>query len=227
VALAPSPLAELDSTRRVLWSTEFWNKRVNRSLVLDGFEEVAPFPFQRMTFDKRSGSVRTSAGGQPRFIVFARNQIVFRPRGRLVAEAKTTIIPQDPGLELLDVQRPYRASWIAAGPTADGWIMRGRPARIRVFPRDDGRAQLLRVSLNLPNELPTPSRFTVREGAHVVRSHVAGTLEGDAVVTLCLAPGRLREATISTRSDRRLRNGRRVGVHLYGIRVGPAGRRHC
>ena len=225
VALAPSSLAELDTTRRVLWTTEFWNKRVNRSLVLDGYYgEVAPFPYQRMTLDNRDGRIRTSDDREPRFIVFARNQVVFRPRGRLVAEAKTTTIPQDPGLELLDVERPYRASWTATGPSADGWIDRGKPARIRVFPRRDGRAQLLRLSLNLPNELPAPSRFRVREGAQVVRSKVAGTLQGDAVVTLCLAPGRMREATISTRSNRRLRNGRRVGVHLYGIRVQPAGR---
>jgi hypothetical protein len=224
VALAPSALAELDTTRRVLWTNEFWNKRVNRSLVLDRYGEVAPFPYQRMTVDPRDGRIRTSGGDEPRFIVFARNQIDFRPRGRLVAEAKTTTIPQDPGLELLDVERPYRASWTATGPSIDGWIVRGKPARVRVFPRRDGRAQLLRLSLNLPNELPAPSRFTVREGAQVVRGKVAGTLQGDAVATLCLAPGRMREATISTRSDRRLRDGRRVGVHLYGIRVQPAGR---
>ena len=122
------------------------------------------------------------------------------------------------------MQRPYRAQWLAEGHSDDGWIVRTKPARIRVFPRDDGQAQRVRMSFNLPSELKRPSRFVVRAGAQLLRREAAGTYEGIAKVALCLAPGPLREVTISTRADQRLPGGRRVGVHLQSIRVEPAGR---
>lgn len=228
VALAPSPLAELNSSQRIWWNTEYWNKRVNRSIVLNEFQDYAPFPYESVALDKRDGSLRTSDGNEPRFMVFGRNQLVFRPRGRVIAERKTTTIPQDPGLELLDVERPYRAQWVADGPTEDGWIVRTKPAEIRVFPREDGQAQRLRLSLNLPSELAAaPSRFVVRSGGQVLQGKAEGTFDGIAKLTLCLPPGRRRDVSISTRADRRLPqpDGRRVGVHLQTIRVEPAGRR--
>jgi hypothetical protein len=159
-------------------------------------------------------------------MVFGSNQIVFRLQGRMLTERKTTTIPQDPGFELWSVQRPYRAQWIADGPSEDGWIVRRRRARVRVFPREDGRAQRLHLSLNLPNELPTPSRFMVREGRRVIRAQARGVIGGDAEITLCLPPGRMRMVFITTRANRRLSDGRRVGVHLRAIRV-DATPRHC
>jgi hypothetical protein len=224
VALSPSPLAEQDTTRRVWWTAEFWNKRVNRAQTLDRFSDNTPFPSQDLFLDERDGSIRLSHGSEVPFHVFGRNQIVFRLRGRMITERKTTTIPQDPGLELWEVQRPYRAQWVADGPQEDGWITRSKPARLRVFPRPDGRAQRVQLSLNMPNEIPEPTRFAVREGARLVRGVTRGTVTGDAEIVICLAPGRLRTVTISTREHRKIADGRRVGVHLRGIRVEPAGR---
>lgn len=225
VALSPSPLAELDSTRRIWWSAEFWNKRVNRAQTLDQFSDNTPFPSQDLFLDQRDGSIRLSHGGEVPFQVFGRNQIVFRLRGRMITERRTTTIPQDPGLELWEVERPYRAQWVADGPQEDGWITRSKRARLRVFPRPDGRAQRVQLSLNMPNEIPEPTRFQVREGSRLVRGVTRGTVDGDAEIVMCLAPGRLRTVTISTREHRKIADGRSVGVHLRGIRVQPAGRR--
>jgi hypothetical protein len=224
VALSPSPLAELNATQQVWWNVEFWNKRINRAQTLDRFGDNTPFPSQDLFLDERDGSIRLSHGGEVPFMVFGRNQIVFRLRGRLLAERKTTTIPQDPGLELWAVRRPYRAQWVADGPSEDGWIVRGTRARLRVFPREDGRAQRVQLSFNLPNELPTPSHFAVREGTRVVHGQARGVVGGDGEIAMCLAPRRLRTVVITTRANR-LFYGRRVGVHLRAIRVGPAGRR--
>ncbi|CAN5140815.1 hypothetical protein BH20ACT16_BH20ACT16_00640 [soil metagenome] len=222
VALATSSLSDPYTSQRVWWNAEFWNKRVNRAVIAEGSEDRAPFPNQQMSLDTRSGSITTSDGQQPRFMVFGRNQLVFRPRGRLLAEYKTTI-PQDPGLELLELERPYRAGWIADGPSADGWIVRGTPARIRVFPRQDGRAQRLSVNLDLPISRVADSPFELRSGGRVVRALApAGTISGDARASVCIAPGGLREAFVSTRAVRPLPDGRKVGVHLQAIRVEPA-----
>jgi hypothetical protein len=225
VALSPSPLAEQATTQRVWWNVEFWNKRIDRAQTLDRFGDNTPFPSQDL-FIKRDGSIRLSHGREVPFMVFGSNQIVFRLRGRMITERKTTTIPQDPGFELWSVDRPYRAQWIADGPSEDGWIVRRRRARVRVFPREDGRAQRLHLSLNLPNELPTPSRFVVHEGGRVIRAQARGVIGGDAEITLCLPPGRMHTVFITTRANRRLPDGRRVGVHLRAIRV-DATPRHC
>ena len=221
VAIAPSPVADSWTTQRVWWSAEFWNKRVNRSLLLDGFGDHTPFPNDAMSFDRREGSVRTSDAEQPRFMVFARNQLVFRPQGRVVGEY-SSVLPQDPGLELLDLERPYQASWTAEGMGADGWIVRNQPARIRVFPRQDGRAQRLTVRLDLPLAGDSPSRFVLRAGARTAAGSARpGSIRGDAQAAVCVAPGGPREAHVSTRARHPLPDGRTVGVHLQGIRVEP------
>jgi hypothetical protein len=220
VALSPSPLGEPFLTQRVWWNAEFWNKRVNRAVIYDRFGDNTPFPYRQMSVDDRDGAIRTSGGGEPRFMVFARNQIDFRPRGRRLAEYRTKI-PQDPGLELLDLELPYRASWIADGAADDGWIVRGTPARVRVFPRADGRPQRLTVNLDLPVGRVAASPFVVRAGRRVARGRAAaGTVDGDAEATLCVA-ATVREASISTRAVRPLPDGRKVGVHLRRIRVEP------
>jgi hypothetical protein len=206
----------------VWWNAEFWNKRVNRVLILDGFEDVTPFPSQRMSLDRRDGSIRTSDGREPRFMVFARNQLLFRPRGRFLAEYRTSL-QTDPGLELFELDRPYRASWIADGASPDGWIVRGTPARVRVFPRDDDRPQRLSLNLDLPVSLVAASPFEVRVGRRVVRGRVLpGTINGDTKLTVCVPPRRLRVARIITHAMRPLPDGRKIGVHLRSIRVEPA-----
>ena len=155
-------------------------------------------------------------------MVFARNQIVFRPRGRVLAEYRTSI-QTDPGLELFELDRPYRAAWIAQGATRDGWIVAGTPARVRVFPRDDDRPQRLSLSLDLPVSLVAASPFEVRLGRRIVRGRVfPGTINGDTKLTVCVPPRRLRVARIITHAIRPLPDGRKVGAHLRSIRVEPA-----
>jgi hypothetical protein len=222
VAISPSTVADAGASQQAWWNVEFWNKRVNRALILKGFGDHTPFPQRQMLLDKRDGSIATAGAGQPRFMVFARNQTIFRPRGRVLADYRTTL-QQDPGLELLELERPYRAGWIAEGPSSDGWIVRGTPAVVRVFPRTDGRAQRITVNVDLPVGLVKPSPFELREGRNVVRGTAApGTINGDAALTLCLPAGRLRKASLSTRAIRALPDGREVGVHLQSIRVEPA-----
>ena len=222
VAISPSASFDLGASRLAWWNVEFWNKRVNRAMILEGYGDNTPFPAQHMTLDLRDGSVATTGSEQPRFMVFARNQLVFRPRGRVLAEYRTTL-QQDPGLELLELDRPYRAGWIAEGASGDGWVVRGTPAVVRVFPRDDGRAQRVTVNVDLPVGLVEPSPFELRVGGRVARATAQpGTIAGDALATVCVAPGRLRRVSLSTRAVRPLPDGREVGVHLHSIRVEPA-----
>jgi hypothetical protein len=227
VAISPTTVADAGASRLAWWNVEFWNKRVNRAVLLEGFGDHTPFAQRGMTLDKRDGTISTSDGYQPRFMVFGRNQIIFRPRGRLLAEYRTTL-QQDPGLELFELERPYRPGWIAEGASADGWVVRGTPAVVRVFPRADGRAQRLTVNVDLPVGLVKPSPFALRTGPRVVRGRAApGTINGDAQLALCLPPGRLREASLSTGAVRPLPDGRKVGIHLYSIRVEPAPAAGC
>ncbi len=227
VAISPTTVADAGASRQAWWNVEFWNKRVNRAVLLEGFGDHTPFPQRGMTLDERNGRIATSDGRQPRFMVFGRNQIIFRPRGRLLAEYRTTLA-QDPGLELFELERPYRPGWIAEGPSSDGWIVRGTPAVVRVFPRPDGRAQRLTVNVDLPVGDVAASPFTLRDGRHVVRGEAApGTINGDAKLALCVAPGRLRRVSLSTNAVRALPDGRRVGVHLHSIRLGPSAAADC
>jgi hypothetical protein len=128
----------------------------------------------------------------------------------------------DPGLELYDLQRPYRANWITDGAADDGWIGRVKPARIRVFPLADGRAQTISLKLDLPLSDVPASRYVVRAGTQIVTGRVtAGTQQGESEVTLCLPGGAPREVSVGTRAAHLLRDGRHAGVRLQAIRVVP------
>ena len=229
VALATSSLSDAYTSQRVWWNAEFWNKRVNRAVIAEGSEDRAPFAHQQMSLDVSDGSIATSDGRQPRFMVFGRNQIEFRPRGRLLADYRTTI-PQDPGLELFELERPYRAGWIASGPSPDGWIVRDTPARIRVFPRADGRAQTVTVDVDLPVGGVAPSPFELRSGGSVARAQaLPGTINGDTRASVCVPGGAERHVVLSTRAVRLLPppDGRKVGVHLRSVHVEPKARDAC
>jgi hypothetical protein len=105
------------------WDVEFWNN-VDRVFVVDGHWEYAPFPNRELHVEPRTGVIEGTAN-DPEYVVTAAADA----RLRLVG----TSVGRNYDLDILKVDRPYRAIWRSKGLDPDGWIVAGRAASIRVF----------------------------------------------------------------------------------------------
>src|SRR5262249_5662210 len=86
--------------------------------------DYAPFPHRELQVDPRTGVVAGTRDAPPYVVAAAAD-----PRLQLVATGNFTNL----GLNILEVQRPYRARFVTTGLDPDGWTRPGRPARIHVF----------------------------------------------------------------------------------------------
>jgi hypothetical protein len=82
-------------------------------------------------------------------------------RLRLVGAARNT----NYGLDVLEVERPYRAAWISSGLDPDGWTRPGRPASIHLFGAASASVSLLRgdgtaTSVCGRHDIPLPDAAT-------------------------------------------------------------------
>jgi hypothetical protein len=220
VAISPSPVADEYTTQRVWWNTEYWNKRINRAVVMEGYGDNTPFPGTYMSFDPTTGEVETTEPEQPPYMVFARGQTQFRPQGRVLGTYRTSL-EVDAGLEVLELERPYRPGWTTDGFSPDGWLMPGEPARVQVYPREDGRAQRVTVSFDLPIHGVGTGLFELRGDGDSDRGEVASRATSEVSVEVCARGPEPLEAVVRTDSRFPLPDGRKVGVHLAHVAVNP------
>ena len=88
------------------WDVEFWNKTVDDAYVIDGRWDYAPFPHHTMHVDSTTGVVADTEDAPP-YVVADHTDA----RLRLVGAARNT----NYGLDVVEVERPYRAAWISRG----------------------------------------------------------------------------------------------------------------
>jgi hypothetical protein len=107
------------------WDVEFWNRTVDDAYVMGDTWDYAPFPHRELHVDPATGVV---AGTQdaPAYVVAAAGD----PRIQLVAKPGAF---SNYGLNVIHVDRPYRARFVTTGLDPDGWTTPDRPARIHVF----------------------------------------------------------------------------------------------
>lgn len=191
------------------WDTEYWNERVDRSYSFQGTTTYTPFPTRRLQLDVRTG--RLVGDEIPRYAVFARTDVRFRPAGSVRIAATDTF-------ELLRIPRGARAGWATAELTADGWTH--GPARIVVFPRQAGRARERLVSVRLAS-LGGISRTTAYRVQFRGRDVAHGVVPPRSTRTIrfpiCVGPESPAAARLVVRGRSRIVDGRVVGLRVERV----------
>jgi hypothetical protein len=213
-AFAPGLVADIGSTRKLWWDTEFWNKSVTRMYALDPAWTDSGLPLQKMALGWDSG--RLLVDHPQRYLVVSADDRRFAPVGRQVATNGT--------LQLVRVAQPMRAQWGTTGIPQDGWTAPDVHPIVRVYPPSDRRRQRMRVTLTFtaPRDVRRGRPVIVQGGQRPVTA-AARRGEADRVTTFaCVSPGHPADLTLFPQGSSPL-GGRRVGVALVGVRVAPDG----
>jgi hypothetical protein len=127
VTMVPFPLVVQNYAADVAywWDTEFWNKSVDRDLVLDGAYSWTPktFPKQSLRLDPTSGRANVSPSD---YVVQAVGDTRFH-----IATSPGALAYR--GAALGRAQQPWRADWVTSGLFEDGWTRPGVTATLKVF----------------------------------------------------------------------------------------------
>jgi hypothetical protein len=198
------------------WDVEYWNERVDRAYSLDGATTHTPFPHRNWTLDRRTGLIHGSA--PPKFAVFARSDVRFRPQAAPVLAATKSF-------ELRRLPERVRADWATSGLTPDGWTH--GEAWIHVYPRTGATAKQREVTVKL-SSLGGISRSTtyriVARGRQVAHGKVAPRNTRTVRFSLCVPPAGREVARLDVRSRSRIVDGRIVGLRVEGIDTSVLGR---
>ena len=191
-AAAPFPISPAwDISALLWWDVEFWNRSVDEILVgPEGRFSYSVPPSRELGLDFATGTVPGTADAHAYLVVAAGD-----PRFRLAGPRHAANL----GLEVIAVERPYRAVWATRGLELDGWTRPGRPATIRVYAEPDAPDTLAEVSVQLAAP-PGPARYTIdAAGARRADDLGAGATRVE-VLEVCPPAGG--HADISIVSDR-------------------------
>jgi hypothetical protein len=202
-------------SRSVWWDAEFWNKRVDRVLRVDGESTFSPFPAERFSVDPASGALRGLGG--TRFLVLAssENRIHF---------TDVRVVRSAPPLKLIAVGRRPRVDWTTSGTYPDGWSRPGRPVSLRLFSVGGTPLREARLTLRAPPARTGLLRIDVR-GRGFVRHDQLAPGEKRRLSTAVCVP-RVGELTLLSHNGIRLPDGRVAGVRVDRIEL-VAARRPC
>jgi Dolichyl-phosphate-mannose-protein mannosyltransferase len=182
VAMIPYPLLYGNYWENVAywWNVEFWNASVRQALVYEGAFTGTPetFPTTALSFDRTTGRANVSPA---RYVA----QAVAETRFRLAGE----VLGEDRGVQLIRVERPWRAQWLAYGLYRDGWTIPRIPGTIRVFAQPGQRAaerRFVTVSVRAPNDVaPRPFAFRSNDSSWSGR---AVTQPQSRQLSVCVPP---------------------------------------
>jgi hypothetical protein len=171
------------------WDVEFWNRSVDAAYVIGSTWDYAPFPHTQLRIDPRSGVVRGTEHAPP-YVVMSQTDARFG-----LAAISTPGVNY--GLQILSVDRPYRATWFSSGLDPDGWTEPGRIASVHVI--GGGSAKVTVVSAK------NVAKTFCAKGDIALPTKATGTQP-----PLPLGPG------LQSFTDRT------VGVRLVAVQPGPA-----
>jgi hypothetical protein len=214
-AMVPAVVGPLDTTRKVWWDAEFWNKKVAVMYSYDPAWRDTPYPDQAAGLDWESGAIEVR---EPRrYLLVPRFDRRFRPAGRLLGRTAY--------LDLIDAPLPLRAQWAIRGTDGDGWTTAGKPATVRLFAGSSTTARRVRTAVQLTStpHVTGPRSFRITSGKASARGVVASNTTTVARLSTCGAASPT-NLTIRVRGSSTLPGGRRVGLAVTGVKVSPAGR---
>jgi hypothetical protein len=185
------------------WDAEFWNKRVDRVLLLDGERPYSPFPVERFSVDRDSGAVRGLGGTRFVVVASAENRIHF-------TDART--VRSAPPLKLIEVGARPRVDWSMSGAYRDGWSRPGKRLSLRLFAVNGTPVREVRLTLRAPPSRGGLLRIEVR-GSDFARSNLLAAGES-RLLAIAVCVRRAGELTLLSHNGIRLLDGRVAGVRI-------------
>ena len=196
------------------WEAELWNRQVDRELRVDRGRTFTPFPKLTVRLDEQRGRL---LGPEPsEYLVVSAGDIRF-------GLAEATTLAKRSGLLVRRVDRPYRLLWMTRGLTADGWMVPGKPASVRVFGHSRPGRRAVRITFASSKLATRRLGFEAVAGNDSVRGTVdPGGARPPVDVTVCVAEGG--SATVDLRSRGRvvLEDGRIVSLHVERVMISRA-----
>jgi hypothetical protein len=125
--------AEWGRSAVLWWDVEFWNRSVDRAYVVADTWDYAPFPHTELRVDPTTGVIAGTEHAPP-YVIASQEDSRLHFAGTRVA--------QNFNLDVLQVERPYRALWQSHGLDADGWTRPGRRSWIHIFPQPGARTYI-------------------------------------------------------------------------------------
>jgi hypothetical protein len=202
-------------TQRVWWQAEFWNSSVRDVYSFD--HTYTPFPARTITVDPNRGAVR--ANRQAKYLVVSDGDLRFRLAGRSITKGFVY-------LELIQAETPFRADWVSTDVLPDGWTLRGKTVRIRIFSQSrHGEGRTVRLALTAPGDVKSPRRFTLRSSVDVAQGRLVPP-DGatSAAVTACVPRGGFTDVTLAVAGSNRMPppDTREIGLRVRDINVTDA-----
>ena len=162
------------------WNVEFWNESVDRAAVYETAFTGTPetFPTVDLRFDWSTGRANVSPSD---YTVQAVAETRFHLAGHVLDEER--------GADLVKVQKPWRADWLAFNLYRDGWTTPKVVGTIRVFSAPGQTGPLLRfltVSVRAPNDVAArPFRFVSNASDWRAKTGVTPTTNQ---ISVCVPP---------------------------------------
>lgn len=214
VALIAFPISTAwDTTAIRWWDLELWNRSITHAYVAsDGNFRYTPFPHRTIAIDWSTGEVAATADAPP-FVVAAPGDSRFLLAGR---ERAANL-----GFVVRTVERPYRAVWTTRGLETDGWTKPNRPATIRVYARDRGGTELVRLRISVRAPTAAPARYRISTTRVTRVAQLAPSTGRTEDVVVC-APADVTIAGLSTTEIEGVQLSPEVGdTRTVGVAVGP------
>ncbi len=192
VGILPYPANAFWPLDAVLWwDVEFWNKRVDRTLLVNGeglTYTPETFPTESLRLDPFSGAA--GAPRLPSYVVMAATDVRMRLAGTEVAAAR--------GLELWKLVHPARADWLTVGLDLDGATLAGLPPQIRLFGSSaKASSRLLAVTLRAVPGANKPRPYALQGPTSSHAGVVPPRADVTATLPVCVRPGRTADVTLS------------------------------
>lgn len=175
------------------WNVEFWNESVRSVATAGGTFSGTPdgsFPKIDLGFDPETGAASATGG---RYLARVAGDARF-------GLASTRYVTSNDGIELLEPERPWRATWVSYDTWNDGWTKPYQPARVRVFAEPKQRTALVRyvtIGVQAPADAQ-PRPFTVATNRQTWADTAQPAAFVDKQLQICVPAGGHADATIST-----------------------------
>jgi hypothetical protein len=193
------------------WEAEFWNKRVDRVLRVNGGPTFSPFPADDVRVQYDDGALR---GPQPSdFLVVSPSETRFHVR----AMAR---IVDTKALELVRVRPPYLLDWATNGVSPDGWTLAGRLATLRFYGHGNGGRRTIVLVLSSSSRAALPLGYTLRAATLVQSGSVdPGGARPPVRFGLCVPAHGFVDVRLRVHGSVRIPDGRLVGLHIDALRI--------
>jgi hypothetical protein len=138
------------------WDAEFFNRRVDQAISIDGGPTYTPFSAAQLSIDPATGAITNSDPAPHELVLRADAEHRVGWRGE-------EVLGRSGGTRLVRLPQPYRADWYTTGAASDGSIE--KRADLRVMAGEGAARRSVRLRFSLAPEARRAVRVRVGAGS--------------------------------------------------------------